>query len=113
MVLAGNVPLKRLTGSRGGRMKRTVLNLMVAAGAFAPFRMANRSKALILMYHRFSRSDDGVSTSARAFGEQLQYLKAHYQFVSLSQIAEYIGSGINFPPGLAAITIDDGFLDAY
>jgi len=94
-------------------MKRTVLNLMVAAGAFAPFRLANRSKALILMYHRFNRSDDGVSTSARAFGEHLQYLKAHYQLVPLSQIAEYIVSGINLPPGLAAITIDDGFLDAY
>jgi peptidoglycan/xylan/chitin deacetylase (PgdA/CDA1 family) len=94
-------------------MKRAMLNLMVAAGAFAPFRIANRSKALILMYHRFSENDDGVSTSARAFGEQLEYLKAHYQLVPLSQIAEYIRSGTNLPPGLAAITIDDGFLDAY
>ena len=94
-------------------MKRAALNLMVAAGAFAPFRIANRSKALILMYHRFSETDDSVSTSARTFDEQLAYLKAHYHLVPLSEIAEYISSGTNLPPGLAAITIDDGFIDAY
>jgi hypothetical protein len=33
-------------------MKQTVLNLLRATGAFAPFRMANRDKALILTYHR-------------------------------------------------------------
>jgi peptidoglycan/xylan/chitin deacetylase (PgdA/CDA1 family) len=96
-------------------MKRAVLNLMMAAGAFAPFRMANRNKALILMYHRFTNGDDGdgLSTSARSFNEQLEYLKAHYTLVPLTKIAEYIRSGVSLPPGLAAITIDDGFRDAY
>lgn len=94
-------------------MKQAVLNLMMAAGAFAPFRMANRGKALILMYHRFSRSDDGRSTSARVFKEQLEYLKAHYTLVPISKIVEHIRSGVDLPPGLAAITIDDGFRDAY
>ncbi len=50
-------------------MKAGLLNVMQAFGVFAPFRFANRSKALILTYHRF--------------GE------------------------------LRALTIDDGYLDAY
>jgi peptidoglycan/xylan/chitin deacetylase (PgdA/CDA1 family) len=94
-------------------MKRAVLNLMMLAGAFAPFRRANRGKALILMYHRFSRDEDGRATSARAFNEQLEYLNAHYTLVPLSRLAEHVRAGESLPPGLAAITIDDGFSDAY
>lgn len=94
-------------------MKRAVLNLMMATGAFASFRRANRGKALILMYHRFSQSDDGFSTSARVFSEHLEYLKRHYSLVPLSQLARHIRGGERLPSGLAAITIDDGFRDAY
>ncbi|HKR02817.1 MAG TPA: polysaccharide deacetylase family protein [Pyrinomonadaceae bacterium] len=94
-------------------MKRAVLNLMMRTNAFAPFRRANRGKALVLMYHRFSLEEDGAATSARTFNEQLEYLKSHYTIVPLAKIAEHVRDGANLPPGLAAITIDDGFDDAY
>lgn len=94
-------------------MKETVLNLMQASGAFAPFRFANRGKALIVMYHRFTRSEEGRSISARAFREQLDYLAAHYRLVPLSFIGDLLANGKPLPPGLAAITIDDGYRDAY
>ncbi len=94
-------------------MKQTVLNLMRAAGAFAPFRMANRDKALILTYHRFSHAPDGENTVARVFAEQLDYLTTHYRIVPLSRLAEHLSKGESLPPGLAAIAIDDGYLDAY
>jgi len=80
---------------------------------FAPFRIASRNKALILMYHRFSRVDDGVSTSPQRFAEQLDYLTEHYQIVSLSEVAGYLASGRPMPSGLAVLTIDDGYSDAY
>jgi len=94
-------------------MKQAVLNLMSSAGAFDPFRMANRDKALILMYHRFSPDDDRSSTSARAFGQHLKYLKARYTLVTISQLAQHLKSDEALPRSLAAITIDDGFRDAY
>jgi peptidoglycan/xylan/chitin deacetylase (PgdA/CDA1 family) len=94
-------------------MKQTVLNLMQASGAFAPFRFANRSKALIVMYHRFTEREDGPAISARAFREQLDYLQARYRLVPLSVIGEMLASGKSLPSGLAAITIDDGYSDAY
>src|SRR5215212_7889377 len=94
-------------------MKQTVLNLMQASGAFAPFRLANRSKALIVMYHRFTGHEDGQAISARTFKEQLDYLQARYRLVPLSFIGEVIAGGKSLPPGLAAITIDDGYGDAY
>src|SRR5689334_15185473 len=78
-------------------------------GAFAAFRIANRRKLLILTYHRFSHGDEPAKTSAAAFTEQLAYLRAHYTIVPLSSIAR----GDPPPPGSVAITIDDGYRDAY
>jgi peptidoglycan/xylan/chitin deacetylase (PgdA/CDA1 family) len=94
-------------------MKTVVRNLLRASGAFASFRLANRNKALILMYHRFSRAEDGASTSECAFAQHLHYLTTHYRVVPLSQIARTLAQGKRLPPRLAAITIDDGYQDAY
>ncbi|HET8675281.1 MAG TPA: polysaccharide deacetylase family protein [Blastocatellia bacterium] len=94
-------------------MKAGLLNVMQAFGAFAPFRFANRSKALILTYHRFGELRDGVKTSAHAFARQLDYLSSHYRVVPLSALAELMRSGQEVPPRVAALTIDDGYLDAY
>ena len=94
-------------------MKQTLVSFMHGAGAFAPFRRANRHKPLILMYHRFSEKADGISTSARCFIEQLDYLSEHYKIISLSELARHLTSGQPVPPGLAVITIDDGYRDCY
>jgi peptidoglycan/xylan/chitin deacetylase (PgdA/CDA1 family) len=94
-------------------MKQTVLNLMQASGAFAPFRFANRNKALIVMYHHFTEAEGGLAISRRTFRRQLDYLAAHYHLVPLSLIGDLLADGKSLPPGLAAITIDDGYRDAY
>ena len=94
-------------------MKTVVRNLLHQTGAFAPFRLANRNKALILMYHRFTNDENGAATSARAFERHLQYLTTHYRIVPLSQIADILSQGKSLPPRLAVITIDDGYQDAY
>jgi peptidoglycan/xylan/chitin deacetylase (PgdA/CDA1 family) len=94
-------------------MKKAVLNLMNHAGAFAPFRLANRNKALIVTYHRFSETDNSVTTSARLLAQQLDYLTAHYRIVPLSELARHLASGAKLPSSVAAITIDDGYRDCY
>jgi len=77
--------------------------------------MVSRRQALILTYHRFSADeyDDDGKTPARVFAEQLEYLTAHYDVVPLSRIVERITAREPFPSGLAAVTIDDGYRDAY
>ena len=94
-------------------MKRIALNLMRAAGLLNSFRLANRDKALIVTYHRFSEKGEGSTTSARVFRQQLAYLTSHYSLVPISKLIEYLESDNDLPPGLAAITIDDGYRDAY
>ena len=94
-------------------MKQTVLRLMQESGAFTAFRLANRHKALILTYHRFSEDGRDGSTSAQTLAEQLEFLAAHYRLVSLATLVDHLASPEPLPPGLAAITIDDGYRDAY
>ena len=93
-------------------MKESVLNLLRITGAFAPFRWAHSGQALICAYHRFSEREGGAPISARAFAEQVKYLAAHYTLVPLSQLGGCLRKG-EIPPRLAAITIDDGYRDAY
>jgi peptidoglycan/xylan/chitin deacetylase (PgdA/CDA1 family) len=94
-------------------MKRAMLKSMRRYGVFAAFRKMNKHKALIVTYHRFSRVEDGRSTSADALADQLAYLNAHYSVVPLSELAEYIVNARPLPPRAAAVTIDDGFRDAF
>jgi peptidoglycan/xylan/chitin deacetylase (PgdA/CDA1 family) len=94
-------------------MKQGLLKMMSAAGMFHLFRLLNCNRALILTYHRFSANGYGEHTSAAAFNEQLAYLKAHYHVVPLSRIVEHLSVNGSLPPGMAAITIDDGYSDSY
>lgn len=94
-------------------MKEGLLNLMQAGGVFAPCRWMHRRQAMILTYHRFGEQDNGARISARAFAKQLEYLSAHYSLVPLSQLAAWLTGGKPFPSRMAAITIDDGYHDAY
>jgi peptidoglycan/xylan/chitin deacetylase (PgdA/CDA1 family) len=94
-------------------LKQTVLNLMRVSGAFAPFRLANRAKVLILTYHRFSPIEEPDKTSAQAFADHLEYLTQHYRLLPLSEIADCLATGRTLPHGSAALTVDDGYRDFY
>jgi peptidoglycan/xylan/chitin deacetylase (PgdA/CDA1 family) len=94
-------------------MKQRFLRLMYVAGAFSAFRLAHRRKLLVLTYHRFCNSDDGLSMQGSVFEQQLQYLGANYHVAPLSTIAQRLAAGTALPPRTAAITIDDGYQDAY
>ncbi len=93
-------------------VKQTALNVMLKAGVFAPFRVAHQTQALILCYHRFSQQEEIRKTPAQLLAENIKYLKKHYTIVALSEIARRIQAGKSLR-GLAAITIDDGYSDAY
>src|SRR5690349_11455645 len=96
---------------------------MRMSGAFDLMRLTRRRHALILTYHRFSSSQEGGQdpgkTPASVFAEQLEYLRSRYAIVSLAELAEGVhdqgrqGRRAPTAPRLAAITIDDGYRDAY
>jgi hypothetical protein len=92
-------------------LKGAALKLLRRSGAFTLLRRANRSRALVLTYHRFG--DGPGKTSARAFDEQVRFLVGHYRVVPLEEIARRAAAGAGFEPATAAITIDDGYADAH
>lgn len=94
-------------------MKRELLKLMDATGVFEIARRINDRRPLILTYHRFS--DDGREDAlpVETFRAQLEYLTRRYRLVGLSEIARQLQAGRTPEPGLAAITIDDGYSDAF
>ncbi len=94
-------------------MKTRMLNLIWSAGFFDLMRLINRRRALILTYHRFSDHDVEGRISAQSFSEQLEFLRSNYRLVPLSLILEHLSKDDTLPPALAAITIDDGYRDAY
>ena len=85
------------------------------SGAFDLMRLINRRRALILTYHRFCSTGTNLEgkTTAQAFSEQLEYLKRNYRIVRLSDLIESLSQNKTLPSSLAAITIDDGYRDAY
>jgi peptidoglycan/xylan/chitin deacetylase (PgdA/CDA1 family) len=94
-------------------MKQAVLGLMRMTGAFATCRLANRRKVLILTYHRFSAHEAEGAVSASLFARQLAYLRAHYTIGPLSAVERHLTAGDRLPYPAVALTIDDGYRDAY
>ena len=75
----------------------------------APFR----SQVAILMYHRvFKASSDpwGLCVSPKHFAEHLEYLRHHYQVLSLQSLVKLLKEG-KLPKRAVVITFDDGYAD--
>lgn len=94
-------------------MKRALLKTIYRAGGFAPFRWANRGRALILTYHRFSEDTHAFRNSAAEFEAHLEYLKKHNNVLPLTELVRALEEGQAMPANPVAITIDDGYADAY
>ncbi|MEK7855863.1 MAG: hypothetical protein AAB288_07225, partial [Acidobacteriota bacterium] len=87
--------------------KTRLAGLLVRANAFAPFRYFNRTKLPVLMYHRFSESEEFGKTSRRNLRQHLVYLTKHYKVVSLTEAVSSLVQGRSLPVRSAVITIDD------
>ena len=86
---------------------------MYNLGAFAPFRLLNREKILILTYHRFSLETNSSRISSAEFAAHLEYLSKNNRVLSLHETIDYLHKGKTLPPNTTIITIDDGYADAF
>lgn len=75
----------------------------------APFR----SQVVILLYHRIVEAHPdswGLCVTPENFGEQLAYVREHFQVMSLLHLGEALESG-SIPKRAVVITFDDGYVD--
>lgn len=94
-------------------MKRELLQLAMATGAFGAFRIANRSRLAILMYHSFDLRNDFFAVPGRVLAQHLDYLTRLHTPIPLSLAAALLEAGEPLPPRAAVLTIDDGYRDVY
>jgi peptidoglycan/xylan/chitin deacetylase (PgdA/CDA1 family) len=73
-------------------------------GAAKIIRGRNRTRARILMYHRFQRDLDSLAA-------QCEHVRRHYHSVSLTELADAARENRPLPPNSISITVDDGYHD--
>lgn len=95
-------------------LKHAVLRAGFRAGFFQLVQFARRRQAVILTFHRFSGDGEGDprGVPVTRFAECMGYLAAHYRVVSLAELATLLRRGA-VAPNAAAVTIDDGYHDAF
>jgi peptidoglycan/xylan/chitin deacetylase (PgdA/CDA1 family) len=77
----------------------------------------NSKKITILAYHGVStrdrtngiRNQGGNHLAIAKFSKQIEYLAKHRKVVPLTDVIELLSQGQQIPPGVAAITFDDGY----
>lgn len=98
-------------------MKNLASYILKHFKADAFFRMLNKKRLLILCYHGICSSVDCPPNYAQIpvdrFEWQLQFLKKHYNIISMSELIKCQREKRAFPKNAALITFDDGFMNNY
>ncbi len=97
-------------------MKRSFFSLLHKLGITRLAAWWNRKRVIILCYHgvteRLNRhpSDiSGLHIRADRFETQLNYLRQHYQVISLSEFIEARKNNLSLPDRSVVLTFDDGY----
>jgi peptidoglycan/xylan/chitin deacetylase (PgdA/CDA1 family) len=97
-------------------MKRNFFSLLHKLGITRLAAWWNRKRVIILCYHgvteRFKRhpaDHNGLHVRADRFEAQLDYLRRHYQVISLAEFIEARKSNVPLPDRSVVLTFDDGY----
>jgi len=94
-------------------LKRAVAFCLLRSGALSWHRARHEHRrAIVLGYHRVNDEGDPFfpALPRKVFGDQLDYLAAHYRVQPLEDVVAWLAAGAEGPPR-ASITIDDGYPD--
>lgn len=80
--------------------------LFEGCGGMQAVRWLHRKGVTILMYHRFPADRQSLE-------RQCEYLRKHYQVISLGWLSQLLRNGDPLPKWAIAITTDDGHRDFY
>jgi len=99
------------------KIKNTIFLVLTMIRAHHFFRMMNRKKFIILLYHGVLKQKIPVSCwwqlPFEKFKWQLEYLKKHYTVMHLRDVIDKVQRGEHLPDNVAVITFDDGFENNY
>jgi peptidoglycan/xylan/chitin deacetylase (PgdA/CDA1 family) len=97
--------------------KYLVCRFATLVGIDRMFRMLNRQRLLVVMYHGVTLStyDPPIWTQLpfEKFREQIDFLRANYRIVTMNDVIRAIREGRGVPERAALITFDDGLKNNY
>jgi peptidoglycan/xylan/chitin deacetylase (PgdA/CDA1 family) len=91
--------------------KRLILATAPLVGADRLCRGATRALPRICMYHRFTRGAEHRKLELGVFEAQLDRIARHYKVVPMREVGRQMRERGSVEPGLAVITVDDGYRD--
>jgi peptidoglycan/xylan/chitin deacetylase (PgdA/CDA1 family) len=91
--------------------KRLVLATAPYIGADRLCRGVTRSLPRICMYHRFAHGTEHRKLSLAMFESQLDQMARHFKVVPMREVGRQLREHGRVEPGLAVITVDDGYAD--
>lgn len=102
-----------------GRVFALWLDLAFRLGVFESARLLHARSLTVLNYHRIDDFDSpdfdlfrpNVSAAPETFAQQMDYLRARYNVISLERLAAWLRGEAALPPRAALITFDDGYAD--
>jgi peptidoglycan/xylan/chitin deacetylase (PgdA/CDA1 family) len=94
-------------------IKSKIVRYFGAVGGLALCRVLTRNTPKIIMYHRFSESQQQGFISLAAFEKQVQYLNQKFNVIRLDELVSRLSAGKTIFPNTVVITVDDGYSDFY
>lgn len=102
-----------------GRVFSLWLDLAFRLGVFESARLLHARSLTVLNYHRIDYFDSpnfdlfrpNVSAAPETFAQQMDYLRARYNVISVERLAAWLKGAAALPPRAALITFDDGYAD--
>lgn len=88
------------------------------SGLISILRFLGRDYVKILLYHSVSENENcfirgsDIWVSALTFSDHLNYIKRHYNVISLRKLVDSLKRG-KIPPRSVVLTFDDGFADNF
>lgn len=101
----------------GAGLKRIICRSLVMGGVDRFFRLVNREKLMVVMYHGVTRQhyDPPIWTQLPVgiFRSQLEFIKNNYTIIRLEQLLDSIRGRAALPQRAALLTFDDGLKNNY
>lgn len=102
-------------------LKRIFFGTIYFSGLPAIFRLLNKDKIPILVYHGVYRKpfNAGLNNASylhidlKTFIRQMRFLKNKYNVISLEELCDALSKGKDLPNYTAVLTFDDGYLNVF
>lgn len=95
------------------KIKSRIVRAAGPIGGYPIAKYLTRSMPKVMMYHRFSKTEETGKVSVNSFEQQMALLHKEFHVINLTQLCNLIINNKSIPVNSIVLTIDDGYDDFY